>query len=711
MNAKLEWIARWAGKVPVLALIAFAFVAGYAFRGAVLDTATTGRVGQPSDQPASDTIWTCSMHPEIRLPQPGECPKCGMELIPAAAEPAPATKRAPKYACSMFCVPPMEKPGQCPICGMEMVEVEETASDREAGPRTLTLSPASQKLAAVAVAPVERKFVSAQIHMVGKVEYDETRVRSITAWVPGRLDRLYADYTGMPVARGHHLVKLYSPELLTAQEELLQVLRSVDELANSDLPSMRASAAANLNATRDRLRLWGLTGEQITEIEHRGTPSDHVIIYSPIGGIVVDKHADEGEYVQTGTRIYTIADLSRVWVKLDAYESDLAWLRYGQAVEFHTEAYPGETFHGTIAFIDPVLNPRTRTVKVRLNVPNEDGRLKPEMFVSAVAHARVARGGRVLDASLAGKWICPMHPEIVKDVPESCDLCGMPLVRAETLGYIAKDPTMTQAPLVVPASAPLITGRRAVVYVEVPGQAGTYEGREIVLGPRAGDYYLVRDGLAEGEQVVVNGNFKIDSAMQIRARASMMNPQADEPATPTGHDHVTEGTAAQPTSEAFEVSSAFETQFDEVIGAYFGVQEALSHDHHVGAVKDANGLLARLETVDAGLLSGLAQSVWLTEREGIKKSATDLAAAADIEAARTAFALLSESMAATVARFGTGGQQPIYRFHCPMAFNNRGADWLQNAKEAENPYFGAAMFRCGVLKETISAQRTNTGNL
>ncbi len=163
---------------------------------------------------------------------------------------------------------------------------------------------------------------------------------------------------------------------------------------------------------------------------------------------------------------------------LDAYESDLPWLRFGQRVEFTTESYPGEIFVGQVAFIDPVLNRDTRTVKVRVNVVNDDGRLKPEMFVRATVKSQVASGGRVLDPSLAGKWISPMHPEIVKDEPGVCDICGMPLVRAETLGYVTAEPNEGAKPLVIPASAALLTGKRAIVYVQVPdAEKPTYEGR------------------------------------------------------------------------------------------------------------------------------------------------------------------------------------------------------------------------------------------
>jgi Cu(I)/Ag(I) efflux system membrane fusion protein len=330
------------------------------------------------------------------------------------------------------------------------------------------------------------------------------------------------------------MVYLYSPQLLSAQAELLQALKAIQETSGAT-ELIRRSSVATLNAAREKLRLLGLQKEQIDEIEKTGKTTDHLTIYAPIGGIVIAKHANAGDYVETGAKIYTIADLSEVWVKLDAYESDLEWLRYGQAVEFTTEAYPGEAFKGTISFIDPMLNPMTRTVKLRVNVSNPDGRLKPEMFVRAVVRSKIAGAGMVMDENMAGKWICPMHPSIVKERPGKCDICGMDLVTTESLGYVTAKPA-SEPPLVIPTTAALITGKRAVVYVRLEGKdKPTFEGREIVLGPRAGDYYLVKEGLAEGEQVVTKGNFKIDSALQIQAKPSMMSPEGG--AMPAGHQH------------------------------------------------------------------------------------------------------------------------------------------------------------------------------
>ncbi|MDY7091604.1 MAG: efflux RND transporter periplasmic adaptor subunit [Acidobacteriota bacterium] len=425
-------------------------------------------------------------------------------------------------------------PSQATTPGAESAHASHGGAD-DLGPRGIRLTPAAEKLAEIQTRVVERKMVGAEVRMVGKLAYDETRLAYISAYVPGRLDRLYIDFTGAPVNKGDHLVYLYSPELLAAQEELIQAIRTAKSLQKSNVTVLRDRVQTTVESSREKLRLWGLTTEQIADIEARGVPQEHLTIYSPMTGIVIHKNAQEGMYVQTGTRIYTIADLSHLWVLLDAYESDLEWLRYAQRVDLEVEAYPGEAFRGRISFIDPVLDPTTRTVKVRVQVENPHGRLKPEMFVRAVVEPQLTAGGKVTSADLVGKWISPMHPEIIRPRPGTCPICGTPLVRAESLGYVDEGAGSDEPPLVIPASAPLLTGKRAVVYVQLPDRPGVYEGREVRLGPRAGGYYLVEEGLHEGERVVVNGNFKLDSALQIRAKPSMMNPEGGGPAPAHAH--------------------------------------------------------------------------------------------------------------------------------------------------------------------------------
>jgi Cu(I)/Ag(I) efflux system membrane fusion protein len=429
----------------------------------------------------AETLWSCSMHPQIMKSDPGDCPICGMNLIPVM-----------------------------------------TGDDTGGMSNALTLSESAKKLARIETVAVERRFPTAKISMVGMIAYDESRLRSITARFPARVDRLYVDYEGIRVNEGDHLALVYSPELLTAQSELLAALKYNPE-------------GTSTHAAREKLRLWGLSAQQITEIVDRGDATDQVQINAPLKGIVIEKNVKEGDYVGTGTAYYKIADLSKLWVFLDAYESDIAWIRYGQKVSFEVEAYPGDTFHGIIAFIDPVMDLNTRTIKVRVNVANEDGRLKPGMFVRATVSSSIAEGGNVISIDLTNKWIGPMHPEIVKEGPGNCDICGMPLVRAEDMGYIQVKEDVT-APIVVPTQAVLRTGKRAIVYVELPHrEKPTYEGREIILGSRADKVFIVKEGLKVGERVVVNGNFKIDSALQIQAKPSMMNPEGGGP-MPV-HDH------------------------------------------------------------------------------------------------------------------------------------------------------------------------------
>ena len=479
-----SWFRNKVTRISLLAILAF--ILGYFFNSVTHKPATAPGSGLSSEQAVSQK-WTCSMHPQIITNKPGKCPICAMDLIPLTID-----------------------------------------ASAGIGPRELVISEEAAKLMEIQTTSVERKFVEAEIRMVGKIDYDETRVKHITAWVPGRIDRLFVDFTGTTVNKGDHMVYLYSPELLSAQAELLQAVKAVENFKAGSSELIRRSVLATLEAAREKLRLLGLAKEQIEKIEKTARPVDHITIYAPMGGVVIEKHRTEGTYVNTGTHIYMIADLSHLWVKLDAYESDMMWIRYGQQVEFATEAYPGEVFKGRISFIDPVLNPKTRTVKLRVNVENHDGKLKPEMFVRAVVRAKVAQGGMVMDPEMAGKWICPMHPSVIKTEAGSCDICGMDLVTTESLGYVEVD-IPTEAPLVIPASAPLITGKRAVVYVQLPNrEKPTYEGREIVLGPRAGDYYIVESGLQEDEIVVTNGNFKIDSALQIQAKPSMMSPQGQE---------------------------------------------------------------------------------------------------------------------------------------------------------------------------------------
>lgn len=722
-----NWIQKifQKNRLTVLVIQALIFVSlGYLLArgigGSSTSRPTTDSAPAVSDQATGPSMWTCSMHPQIRQPNPGDCPICGMDLIPVPTS--------------------------------------------SGGLRTLTVSPETRAMMSIASIPVERRYVSHEIPMVGKVDYDETKFGYITAWISGRLDRLYVDYPGIQVNQGDHMVYIYSPELYSAQEELIRAIEYQSERPETTRSVPRLNY---VESSREKLRLLGLSEEQIKEIETQNKPTDHLTINSPVSGIVIEKLKQEGDYVKTGERIYTVADLSQLWVHLDAYESDLLWIRYGQDVTITTEAYPGEEFHGRIAFIQKFLNDQTRTVKVRVNVPNPDGKLKPEMFVRGIVRPKVAAAGRVMDRSLAGKWISPMHPEIVKDEPGKCDICGMPLVRAESLGFVTPETDDQQAPLVIPYSAALVTGRRAIVYVELPfmpkgveaafqgiGEAlksgrleqvrrtfvvfnnvldrpyeqpgtdfarqqwnrhadrlaqynlqgmraksksaaeesfagmervmeeareefapigqPTFEGREIVLGPRAGDSYLVKHGLEAGELIVTQGNFKIDAEIQIQAKPSMMTPEGGGGG---GHDHGGESEKKPSGSDEhaghqMTLPAAFQDQLRALDSVYEHVAQSIEQQD-VGEIAAAFEQFGqKLKDVDGSDLTGHPRMQW---KEFAMLLGNDVAEGRDVKQISEAdrvFLLLKSHMRRLRDQFKTpsGEQRHIEHIDVPSEF-------------------------------------------
>lgn len=612
------------------------------------------------------TLWTCSMHPQIKLPHPGKCPICFMDLIPL-----------------------------------------KTGGGDELGPRQIRISRTARALAKIQSVPVSRGFAEAEIRMVGNIDYDETKVNYITAWVPGRLDRLYADYTGITVKKGDHMVYMYSPDLLAAQEELLQAEKTATSLNDTKSSVLKETADATVKSAKEKLRLYGLTDKQIEDIESSGTTSDHLTINAPIGGVVIHKNAKEGMYVKTGTQIYTIADLSKLWIYFEAYESDLPWLRYGQSVEFTSPSFPGETFHAIISFIEPTVDPKTRTIKVRAIVDNKNNRLKPDMYVSGVVKSKLDVDGNVIDENLAGKWISPMHPEIVKNHPGKCDICGMDLVKAEDLGYSTKAVKTSDAPLLIPTSAPLITGKRAVVYVEIPSDdEPIFEGREVELGPRAGDSYIVKSGLKEGELVVVNGAFKIDSELQIEAKPSMMSPDGGGT---FGHEHKEQIASATETNEKKKVpvtkavSSKARNALTPLYNKYFDVQMALADDDLNAAVASYKDVKEAVKKIDMELFKGDDHMTWMELSKAIDSASENGSKAVSIEDARSAFLCLAKAVVDLENNFGHSDNRNYYLTFCPMADNNNGAHWLQTIDTVYNSFYGSKMLRCGEIQKTLTA--------
>ena len=600
----------------------------------------------------NEQFWTCSMHPQIRR----------------------------------------QEFGLCPICNMDLVPVDD---DGGLGEREISFSAEALALMDVETVPARRRFAEARIRLNGKIAYDERRVKHITAWVGGRIDRMFVDFTGMTVRQGDHMVEIYSPDLLSAQAELLQAVRAVQRQEGVEIG---AGVRSTLESARRRLRLMGLQDKQIQEIERTGQVQEHLTLYAPIGGVVIERKATEGLYVNVGDPIFQVADLSQMWVELDVYESDLMWLQYGQEVDFTTAAFPGEVFTGRISFIDPRLDDRTRTVRARVDVPNPDGKLRPAMFVRGLVRARVAHGGRVMEGDLAGKWISPMHPSVIKDGPGQCDVCGMDLVPIESLGYAAVEDV--RPPLIIPVSAPLITGKRAVVYVREnrDGQL-VFEGREVVLGPRAGDYYLVESGLEEGEDVVVRGNFKIDSALQIQAKVSMMSYEGGQ--IVAGVTDIEAQRKLEAKAGPLGVPSDFRAGLADGVKAYLALSDALADDEFSTAQTAAERTRETISALDMDTLGPEAHDMWMGYVATLNESLNAIIAAEDIEAAREAFYPLSYAMIDTARDFWPLEPEQLYVMYCPMAFDDQGAHWLSGDDAVRNPYFGAMMYRCGEVAEQL----------
>ena len=574
----------------------------------LLPGSQSGKDGQTE---AAGGMWSCAMHPQIIQPNPGKCPICAMDLTP----------------------------------------VKKQGDSQELSPRTLTLSPSAKALAEIQTTEVVRQFPEVEVRLVGQIDFDETREKSLSARFPARIEKLFVNYTGIPVKAGEHLAVVYSPDLLSAQREYLTAHRS-----NPDSTITRAA--------REKLRLWDLLPEQIDEILEKGEASDHFVLKAPASGIVVSKDVKEGDYVKTGQPLFRIVDLSVLWVYLDAYESDLTWLRYGQGVDFTVEGIPGEPFHGQVAFIEPELDRKTRTAQIRVTIDKPDPRLKPGMFVRGVVVSRLAGHGKVYSPELAGKWISPMHPEIISDKPGKCSVCGMDLIPVDSLGYLEED--TQEAPLVIPTSAALRTGKRAIVYVAVPGQAQpTYEGKEILLGPRAGEYFLVEEGLVEGQRVVTKGAFKIDSALQIQARPSMMNPPPPPPRT-----LFPEGTAPL------------------LWKTHLAMQDALVKDNLDGAKKEAEAMMV-LTGHEGALPELLHKMLAANSLDKFRKPHFETLSNAFIDAAKNEPATFDGE---------------LFLMHCPMVHGDHGASWLQDKKDLFNPYFGASMLQCGTVKGNLKAK-------
>lgn len=426
-----------------------------------------------------------------------------------------------RYICPMMCTPPQAHPGRCPVCAMELVPA--TSSSQNADSRAVHVDAAARRVANIRTAAVTSIAATRNVRVIGELRYDEGTLKTIAAYVDGRLERLYADYTGVVVKRGDHLALIYSPRLYSGQVELLLAKKSLAESRSSSLANVIQSAKDLYGSARQRLIELGMTPAQVEELERTGEANSRLHLCAPISGTVIDKLAVEGQYVKEGDAIYRLADLSTVWLMLRLFPEDAATIRYGQKVTAEVNSLPGRKWSGRVAFVDPNVEPKTRTVGVRVVIPNEDGLLRVGDYAKASIDVPVSATDTSVayDAELANKWISPRHPHVIANAAGKCPICGVDLVPAAQFGFSDK-PVADSETLAVPRDAVLMAGANSVVYVE--SNPGRFEIRNVVVGPTCGDQIAVRSGVTLGEKVAIRGNFLIDSQMQLAGNPSLIDP-------------------------------------------------------------------------------------------------------------------------------------------------------------------------------------------
>ena len=433
MNTKIKKAINNKYVTYGLILLVGLFLGWLIFSGGSSSNDGTATAEHGHDHDHGEEIWTCSMHPQIR----------------------------------------MDKPGKCPLCAMDLIPLKSTGSgDAAIDPDAIQLSTEAVALANIQTTIVSRQNPVKDIRLYGTIQVDERLSQSQTSHVGGRIEKLMVSFTGESVRRGQTIATIYSPELLSAQQELLEAVK------------MKDIQPALLQAVREKLSLWKLSDEQIAAIEQSGEVSPLIDITANTSGIVVSKNVNQGDYISTGTILFEIADLSRIWAVFDAYETDLPFLKIGDRLEYTLQSLPGRTFSGKISFINPILDPTTRTAKIRVETANPHTELMPGMYANALASAPLKQHNNEI---------------------------------------------------VIPKSAVLWTGKRSIVYVKQPGtETPAYLLREVELGPSLSEAYLVLSGIEDGDEIVTNGAFTIDASAQLAGKRSMMNDEAGHAVT--GHE-------------------------------------------------------------------------------------------------------------------------------------------------------------------------------
>lgn len=431
--------------IPLIIMIFIALSGGgwYAWQHFGHDHAAEGKPGQEKQ------LYTCPMHPFIIKDKPGSCPICGMDLV-KKIDGAAAGAQTP------------EQKQQADMIGH------------------VSLSPTQRVMANVATIEAKQQTLTKEINAVGIVQFDQSRQTKVTAWIAGRIDKLHVNTVGSYVNKDKPVAEVYSPDLLSTQQEYLLAVKSRNQLKNSPIPAISQNGDGLVQSAKQRLMLFGVKESQIAELEKAGKPNIRLPIYTPLSGIVIEKMVQQGQYVNTGEVLFNIADLSTVWVEVEVYENEFPNIHIGQQVQIRSQSFPNKPFTGSISFIYPFLDPKTRTVKARVAMPNPGMKLKPDMFVNAVIRVPLSKG------------------------------------------------------IVVPVTAVIDTGKRQLVWVETA--AGMFEPRDVQVGQRTDEQVQILSGLKTGDKVAVSGAYLIDSESQLKGGGGQDHSQHTGGAKPAAED-------------------------------------------------------------------------------------------------------------------------------------------------------------------------------
>ncbi|CAM1354638.1 efflux RND transporter periplasmic adaptor subunit [Tenacibaculum insulae] len=582
--------------IGYIVILVFGLLFGYLTSKSLSEEKTTHNIVK-TDQ--KNEMWTCSMHPQIMQPEAGDCPICGMDLIPA-----------------------------------------ETSADG-LNVNEFKLSKNAMALANIQTTVIDNTMnTDNTIKLSGKINENENANVVQASYFSGRIERLYISSIGQKVSKGQLLATIYSPELFSAQQELITV------------SLLKKSQPVLYKAVRNKLKLWKISDSQIDKIEASKKVTQNIPIYATVSGTVSEKLVAQGDYVKQGQAILKISNLNSVWAVFDVYENQIDLLKKGQNITVTTNAHPNKKIKKKVDFINPTMNSVTRTVNLRVVLNNKNQEFKTGMFVEGV----------VKNLALNAKNI-----------------------------------------VTVPASAVLWTGKRAVVYLKTMPNQSVFELQEVTLGKQFGNQYQVLDGIKSGDEIVTNGTFTVDAAAQLQGKKSMMNKTGGKVMTGhEGHlmNHKNTELDQSTTNKRLLVAVTFQNQLKKVFNNYIKLKEALTKDDVKLVATNATDMLNSLSEINMKLLTDKnAHHKWMKISKKLNSISISISVNYNIEKQRSYFKSLSLSLINAIEIFGVN--EKVYSQFCPMVNDNNGAYWLSKEKKVVNPYFGGGMLKCGSVKKTI----------